>query len=57
MSPPTTRVREGFRSLSEPPVDFTEKGYQPQEPPSAQALAKPPRGGSHIRLPATPPKK
>ena len=42
--------------MASPVTPAREEGYQPQEPVSPQALAKPPRGGSRIRPPA-PPKK
>jgi hypothetical protein len=57
MASPVTPAREGHQptySRSAEPVE--KKGYQPQEPVSPQALAKPPRGGSRVRPPA-PPKK
>jgi len=57
MTSPSTRAREGYHPLPPRPAEpFEKKGYQPQEAVSPQALAKPPRGGSQIRLPA-PPKK
>ena len=55
MTSPPRRVRQ--EPLPSRPVEPIEKkGYQPQQPVSPQALANPPRGGSHIRPPA-PPKK
>jgi hypothetical protein len=57
MASPVTPAREGHQPLSPRSVEPVEKkGYQPQEPVSPQALAKPPRGGSRVRPPA-PPKK
>jgi hypothetical protein len=57
MASPVTPAREGHQPLSPRSAEPVEKkGYQPQEPVSPQALAKPPRGGSRVRPPA-PPKK
>ena len=54
----SARVREGYQRLPPRPAEPTEqKGYQPQQPVSPQALANPPRGGCSIRPPAAPPKK
>jgi hypothetical protein len=58
MSSSKTRVREGSQPPPRRPDELIEKrGYQPQAPLSPLALANPPRGGSHIRPPAAPPKK
>ena len=49
MATPPTRIREGYQPLPRRPAEPSEKrGYQPTQPASPQALAKPPRGGSNI---------
>src|SRR5947208_6272289 len=46
----SAHVREGYQPLPPRPAEPTEqKGYQPQQPVSPQALANPPRRGSILR--------